>query len=214
MPRPESSALTDVQIAAALLPFGIAASTEQVSQIREYISILLKWNKLLSLTTITDPIEIVSRHFGESVFLGKILALENASVVDVGTGAGFPGLALKIAWPSVGITLVESNKKKCAFLSEVARSLRLGGVEVLADRFDDLHPVAPKFDVITARALGGFPDLLRWAKPLLSARGHVALWAGGEDTTRISMIDGWIWNPAIRIPESQRRLILTGRVAL
>lgn len=214
MSKPETTALSDGQIAAHLSAFGIALSGDRLIQIREYISILLKWNKLLSLTTITDPTEIVSRHFGESIFLSSVIPVEeNHRLADVGSGAGFPGLALKIAFPSIKLTLIESNKKKSAFLSEVARSLELSDVDVLPARFEEIRPGPGAFDIITARALGGFPELLRWARPALAERGHLALWVGGEDYTRMAGVEGWIWNPAIRIPESQRRFILTGRVA-
>jgi len=211
MSQPEPAAISNDQISGALSPFGIEPSADQLSKIRAYISILLKWNKLLSLTSVTDPVEIVSRHFGESMFASTVLPVENCRLADVGSGAGFPGLALKILCPSLRVTLIESNNKKSAFLSEVARLLNLTGVEVLTTRFEEMRAEAGSFDIVTARALGGFPELLRWAKLVLPERGHLVLWVGGEDTTRITSVGGWIWNPAVRIPESQRRFILTGR---
>jgi 16S rRNA G527 N7-methylase RsmG len=107
--------------------------------------------------------------------------------------------------------LIESNKKKCAFLSEAVRALELENVEVMPIRFEEAR-VAPDFaEVITARAVGGFSDVLRWAKTALARRGHVILWLGGEDSTKVSSTPGWIWRPAVRIPESQRRFVLIGR---
>ena len=122
MSKPEIPPIGNSQISAALAAFGIELSSDQLSRIRDYISILLRWNKLLSLTSITDQIEIVSRHFGESMFASSVLPLENCRLADVGSGAGFPGLALKILIPSLFVTLIESNKKKSAFLSEVVRA--------------------------------------------------------------------------------------------
>jgi 16S rRNA (guanine527-N7)-methyltransferase len=211
MPKPDAPAIGNGQISSALSPFSVAPSGDQLTKIREYISILLKWNKLLSLTSITDPIEIVSRHFGESMFASTVLPVENCRLADVGSGAGFPGLALKILYPSLRVILIESNGRKSAFLSEVVRSLNLTGVEVLPIRFEEMRAEAGSFDIVAARALGGFPELLRFAKRALSERGHIVLWVGGEDTTRITSIGGWIWNPAVRIPECQRRYILIGR---
>jgi 16S rRNA (guanine527-N7)-methyltransferase len=211
MNKPEIIAIDNSQISAALSAFGIRPSSDQVRQIREYIRILLKWNKLLSLTSITDPIEIVSRHFGESMFASTVLPVENCRLADVGTGAGFPGLALKILSPGLRVTLIESNKKKCAFLSEVVRAINLSEVDVLPIRFEEMRAEAGSFDIVTARALGGFPELLSWAKHVLVERGHSVLWVGGEDTSRIISVSGWIWNPAVHLPESQRRFILTGR---
>jgi 16S rRNA (guanine527-N7)-methyltransferase len=212
MTQRDRPAISDEQIATALSPFGISPSSDQLAKIREYIDILLKWNRLLSLTTVIDPVEIVTRHFGESMFASTAVSLENCRLVDVGSGAGFPGLALKIAVPSLRLALIESNKKKCAFLSEASRALRLSEVEVHPIRFEDMRGESGSFDIVSARALGNFPGLLRWARQILPERGHVALWVGGEDSTRIASYSGWIWNPAVRIPQSQRRFILTGRL--
>jgi 16S rRNA G527 N7-methylase RsmG len=89
--------------------------------------------------------------------------------------------------------------------------LSVSDVEVMPVRYEEVRPEKGSLDVITARAVGGFSDFLEWSRMALSDRGHVALWVGGEDTTNISKTQGWIWNPAIRIPESQRRYILVGR---
>ena len=205
---------SDDQIKLALSPFGIQPSSDQVAKIREHTRLLLKWNKLMSLTSITDPIEIIARHFGESMFLASVLPVENGRLADVGSGAGFPGLALKILYQHLQVILIESNKKKCAFLSEVVRSLGLVEVEVSPMRFEEVRAEAGFANFVTSRAIGGFPQLLRWSKHALAHRGHIILWVGGRDATSISGTLGWIWQPAIRIPESQRRFILIGRPIL
>jgi 16S rRNA (guanine527-N7)-methyltransferase len=199
------------KVAAALLPYGIRLSQDQSSKLLTYIGILLNWNKLINLTTIVEPTEIVARHFGESMFLNSILPVENCRLADVGSGAGFPGLALKILCQNLHLVLIESNKKKCAFLSEVIRSLDLREVEVMSQRFEEIRQEPGFADIVTARAVGGFPALLKWSRKVLASRGHIALWVGGEDTTKISNTPGWTWQPAIRLPESQRRFILIGR---
>ena len=207
--------LTAEQIRTALAPFQVSLSTEQISKIREYVNLLLKWNRTLSLTSIIDPIEIVARHFGESLFAATLLPVENGRLADVGTGAGFPGLAIKIMAPGLSVTLVESNKKKCVFLSEVVRTIGLRDVEILPVRFEDIPSNVggpeSKFDVITARALGAHREFLKTAKHQLKFRGHVMMWLGGEDVTELSTNQDWIWQPAVRIPDSQRRFILVGR---
>jgi 16S rRNA (guanine527-N7)-methyltransferase len=203
--------LSDEQIAVALLPFRVSASTAQIAQIREYVHLLLKWNQSLSLTSILDPGEILVRHFGESMFISCLIPVQNCRLADLGSGAGFPGLALKIAFPSVQIRLIESNKKKCVFLSEIVRSLELKDVEILPNRFNEIRPIAGFAEIITARALGRVSEILRWSKTSLAHRGHIILWLGGEDVTKVSATPGWIWQPAVKIPESQRRYILIGR---
>jgi 16S rRNA (guanine527-N7)-methyltransferase len=202
---------SEEQITRSLLPFHVQPSGEQVFKIREYIRLLLQWNQSVSLTSIIDPMEILVRHFGESMYANSLIPLDNGRFADVGSGGGFPGLAVKIICPNLHVTLIESNKKKCAFLSEVVRTLDLKGVEVLQMRFEEMR-VAPGFsEMVAVRALGRFAELLRWARAILTLRGHVILWVGGEDATKISTTAGWIWQPAARIPESQRRFILIGR---
>jgi len=203
--------LTNELIVSTLLPFQIQLSNGQIAKIQEYIRLLLKWNQSVNLTSVVDPAEILARHFGESMFICSLMPVEKCRLADIGSGAGFPGLALKIACPGLRLTLIESNKKKCAFLSEVVRALDLENVEVMPIRFEEAR-VAPDFaEVITARAVGGFSDILRWAKAALARRGHVILWLGGEDSTKVSSTPGWIWKPAVKIPESQRRFVLIGR---
>ena len=204
-------ALSDERIALALSPYGIELSLDQSSKVQEYIRILLKWNRLIGLTTIREPVEIVARHFGESMFFASIVPVENCRLADVGSGAGFPGLALKILSPSLQVILIESNKKKSAFLAEVARCLNLKGVEIITARYEEVRNDFGSVNIVTARAVGGFSSLLRWTKRMLAPRGHIALWVGGEDAATVSKIQGWIWQPAVRIPESQRRFILVGR---
>jgi 16S rRNA (guanine527-N7)-methyltransferase len=203
--------LTDDQILSTLTPFRIHASTDQIAKIQEYVRLLLKWNQSVSLTSVVEPVEILARHFGECMFASCLIPVENCRLADLGAGAGFPGLALKIACPNIRLVLIESNKKKCAFLSEVVRSLELQDVEVFPLRFDEIRVATDFADVITARAVGRFPNILRWAKCALPRRGHVILWLGAEDTTKVSATPDWIWQPAIKIPESQRRFVLIGR---
>ena len=203
--------LTDDQVVRTLSPFQLQPSVGQVAKIKEYVRLLLKWNQSVSLTSVVDPIEIVARHFGESVFAACLIPVENCRLADLGSGAGFPGLALKIACPSLRVVLIESNKKKCAFLSEIVRSLELENVEVLTMRFDEIRASQDFAEIITARAVGGFSGIFRWARTALTHRGHVILWVGGEDAKKISSIPGWIWRPAIKIPDSQRRFVLIGR---
>ncbi len=214
MPLSPVPAITDQQITRALSVFGISPSNEQIAMVREYVLLLLKWNQSISLTTVTDPDEIISRHFGESMFASRLTPVENCRLADVGTGAGFPGLPLKLLSPSLELVLIESNKKKYAFLSEVVRNLGLKGVEVLPDRFEHIRPKTFQADLISARALGDFKELLRWSAQALKPRGSIMLWVGAEDGTRLATNTSWIWEPATRIPDSQRRFILIGRPKL
>jgi len=203
--------LSDDQIASALTPFKVQLSTGQIAQIRDYVLLLLKWNQSVSLTSVVDPLEMVARHFGESMFISCLIPVKNCRLADLGSGAGFPGLALKIVAPTLRIRLIESNKKKCAFLSEVVRSLKMENVEVMPLRFNEIRTHGDFAEIVTARAIGGFSEILHWAKGALAHRGHLALWLGGEDASKVSSMPGWIWQPAVKIPDSQRRFVLIGR---
>src|SRR5258708_25099260 len=199
------------QVKSSLSPFGVHLSVEQSLQTREYIRLLWKWNQSLSLTSIVDPLEILVRHFGESMFVCSLLPVENCRLADLGSGAGFPGLALKIACPGLHLILIESNTKKCACLSEVVRALELTNVEVLPTRFDTIRATPGFSEIITPRAIGGFSGILRWAKSALTHRGHAISWLGGQESAKISSSPGLIWQPAVKIPECQRRFLLKVR---
>lgn len=211
--RAEPRQIDDAEILLALRPYGFSPTAEQCAKIRSYVVVLLRWNRSMSLTTVTDPPEIIGRHFGESIFASKLLPVENCRLVDIGTGAGFPGLALKVVCPSIQLELIESNKKKCAFLSEVVRVLDLSEVKILQERFEEIRSEMVKANVITCRAVGDFKEVLRWSANALTERGHVVLWLGSEDSTRISSYPNWIWQPPVKLPQSQRRFILIGRPA-
>src|SRR5208283_62160 len=135
-------AMDSARISVLLEPFLDAAlSPAQLDQVSTYIDLLLRWNARINLTAIRDPEQIVPRHFGESLFLARHLFPAHASepgtqarVIDLGSGAGFPALPLKIWAPEVHLKLIEANHKKAAFLREVVRSLRLTGVDVIAER--------------------------------------------------------------------------------
>jgi 16S rRNA (guanine527-N7)-methyltransferase len=211
MSTPVPTDISNPRICEALAPFGISPTGDQVNKIRGYLALLLKWNRTISLTSITDPFEIIERHFGESMYVSKLLPMENCRLADVGTGAGFPGLALKITCPGIHLMLIESNRKKCAFLSEIVRNLELADVVVFPERFEEIRPETVSANIITSRAVGEFKELLQWSTSALARRGHIALWVGADDATRIMQAPGWTWQPPMRIPNSQRRFILLGR---
>lgn len=212
MQPPPHPALSDDAIRIALSPFEISLNSTQTRQVRDYTQLLVKWNQQLSLTTITDPVEIVARHFGESMSAARLEDLQNGRLADLGTGAGFPGLALKIFRPNLQVVLIESNKKKCAFLAEVVRALKLDGVEILARRYEELPIQSLKVDFITARAIGDFRTLLSFAQRSLAPHGRVILWVGYDDSVKLSNSPAWIWMPPAHIPESRRRFIMIGRL--
>jgi 16S rRNA (guanine527-N7)-methyltransferase len=194
----------------ALGEFKIPAFDDQVLQIQQYIKILLTWNEKVNLTAIRDPLEILYRHFCESMYAAEAIPLQNGRLADVGSGGGFPGLALKIMRPNLQVFLVDSNIKKVTFLAEVIRELGLKGAQVLAGRYEELGEEVAPLDYVCSRALGEFPVFLEWARSQQIAAKQVILWIGGRDLEEIQKIRTWEWSEPIEVPHSLRRLLLVG----
>jgi len=194
----------------ALTEFSLPAYDDQVLQIQQYIKILLTWNEKVNLTAIRDPLEILHRHFCECMYAAEAIPLEKGRLADVGSGGGFPGLALKIMRPGLQVFLVESNIKKVTFLAEVIRELGLNGAQVLARRYEELGEEMAPLDYICSRALGEFPGFLEWARSDQIAARQVVLWIGARDLEEIQRIKAWDWREPISVPHSLRRLLLVG----
>ena len=210
----ERARLSLEEIAHVLSPYVAKAVTDpQLVSIAQYLALLRKWNQTIPLTSIEDETEIVARHFGESLFAGSLVPLERGRLADVGSGAGFPGFPIKIAFPELQVTLLEPNVKKCAFLREAQGILGLSGVEVVRSRYENFSAEPKSFDFICARALGGYGRLLKWSKTVLNPKGYMILWLGTEDSNLLARTKGWNWGLPVSIPESRRRVVLAGRPA-
>jgi 16S rRNA (guanine527-N7)-methyltransferase len=168
------------------------------------------WNEKVNLTAIRDPLEILYRHFCESMYAADAVPLEKGRLADVGSGGGFPGLPLKIIRPDLQVFLVESNIKKVTFLAEVIRELGLKGAQVVARRYEELGEEVVPLDYVCSRALGEFPGFLDWAGSEQIAAKQVILWIGARDLPEIQNIRTWDWREPIQVPHSLRRLLLVG----
>lgn len=208
-----SLSLKNDRIAYLLAPFiGSAALLDsQLQAIQAYLDLLLRWNAKLNLTAIRDPEEVVTRHFGESLFAARQLfpsADSRETAIDVGSGAGFPGLPLKLWSPSLDLTLIESNQRKATFLREVVRTLNFSSVSVLSERAES---VSLNADLVTFRAVERFERILSIAFSLVKPRGRVAILVGSDQVglaqSTLSRVD---WKAAIPIPLSKSRTLLVG----
>ncbi len=197
----------------ALEPYGVALTPPQVEAIRRYLATLLFWNQKVNLTSLTDPQEILTRHFGESLFAVKAVPVSRGRLADVGSGAGFPGLAIKVICNQLDISLIEPNQKKAAFLAEVTRALGVGKVEILRERMADLY-LPDSFEFVAARAVGSLSSLLEWAQNSLVKGGQVLLWLGANDAQQACSIRSWSWRAPILLPRSRRRVLLIGRASV
>src|SRR6266436_4314229 len=204
-----SSLSTDV-IDRALREFRVQPTPEQISAIQRYMAMLLAWNEKVNLTAIRDPLEVLYRHFCESMYAAAAVPLQAGRLADVGSGGGFPGLPLKIARPELQVFLIESNVKKATFLAEVVRELELTDARVLVSRYEELDEEITPVDFVCSRALGEFDKFLHWAGSERVAASQVVLWTGGRDVEEIKKIRGWGWREPIPIPHSLQRFLLVG----
>jgi 16S rRNA (guanine527-N7)-methyltransferase len=208
----------------AVLPAAVLSPT-QLHSISTYIDILLRWNARINLTAIRTPEEIVTRHFGESLFAARHLfpsvssvspvvkAVDSTSaqtpdrVADLGSGAGFPGIPIKLWAPNITLTLIESNHKKAAFLHEVTRALTLTDVNIQNARAESLPPST--FDVVTLRAVERFPQALPIAAILLARAGRLALLISAAQLAAThAALPNFTWHSPIPIPQSASRVLL------
>ena len=175
-----------------------------------YIDLLLKWNSRINLTAVRDAAQIVQRHFGESFFAAtRLLKTEKAeSVVDLGSGAGFPGLPIALLRPKARVVLIESNGKKTAFLNEVVRALKLENVTVFKGRAET-YP--DKAQLVTMRAVERFPDAVSAALKLLAPGGWLALMIGANQVKDATALDAAMcWHSPVPVPGGHSRILLVG----
>jgi len=197
-------------ISKALREFNITILPEQIAAIQRYMALLLAWNEKINLTAIRDPLEMLYRHFCESMYAAFAVPLQAGRLADVGSGGGFPGLALKIIRPKLQVFLIESNVKKATFLAEVVRELELADTRVLVSRYEELGEEITPLDFACSRALGEFDKFLGWTGSERLAAGQVILWTGGRDLDEIKKIKGWSWREPLPVPHSLQRFLLLG----
>jgi 16S rRNA (guanine527-N7)-methyltransferase len=165
------AALTPGRIAELLREYYPDPPAKMLLQLSTYLDLLLKWNARTNLTAIRDPEEVVRRHFGESLFLAAQLPT-CSSLLDLGSGAGFPGLPIQLASPELRVTLAESQNKKASFLREAVRTMGLS-TEVWADRVERM-PADCRFDVVALRAVDNPEAALRFARERVLPGGLIA----------------------------------------
>lgn len=204
--------LSQAQVAELLSPFGLALTPEQISRLQTYLELLLRWNRKINLTALRSPQECVTRHFGESLYLSRWVELRGR-LLDIGSGAGFPGLALKIVFPALAVTLLEPVAKKRAFLKEVVRFCRMESVDVRGERLEQFlnlrHP--PSFDAASARAVDQLDQLVPLAAECLRLGGRLCLWVSHEQAANLRQASGRLaWASAIPVPLSRQREIWIG----
>lgn len=155
---------------------GVTLTKEQINQFLKYYELLVEWNGFMNLTAITDYDGVMKKHFVDSLSLIKTYDVsKKVTVIDVGTGAGFPGLALKIAYPNLQVTLLDSLNKRINFLNEVILQLGLTGVETVHGRAEDFakpDKLRGKFDLCVSRAVANLSTLSEYCLPFVKVGGE------------------------------------------
>lgn len=154
--------------------WNIEISHDQLVQFRDYYNLLLEWNSFMNLTTITDHDEVLLKHFVDSISLGYYFPLSDQCLLDLGTGAGFPGIPLKILYPDLDVVLVDSLNKRIKFLDEVINTLELKKIKTIHSRAEDIghnNVYRETFDICTSRAVANLSTLSEYCLPMVKKNG-------------------------------------------
>ncbi len=194
------------ELAAAHLE-GVGA--EESVQFERYLNLLVHWNARVNLTAVRDPEQIVVRHFMESIVCARALPAGIKSLLDFGSGAGFPGIPIAICRPEIAVTLAESQNKKAAFLKEAARTLD-SGLIVHGARAETLEAV---FDCVTMRAVDRMEVAVKVAAGLVGRRGWLVAMTTMRELSAVQAAAGeeFQWNDPIAMPDSEERVVAIGR---
>lgn len=161
---------------------GLNVTEEKLEQLDIIYNTLVETNKTMNLTRITEKEDVYLKHFYDSLTLVKVYDLTKANILcDIGTGAGFPGLVLKIFYPNLEITLVDSLLKRVKYLNNLIDKLNLQGIKAYHNRAEELISDGKKFDIVTARAVSALPKLLLWTMPLVNKNGSFLAMKGNVE---------------------------------
>jgi 16S rRNA (guanine527-N7)-methyltransferase len=205
-PVPSSVRMHTARIADLLAPYATLGES-QLQQISTYIDVLRKWNVRTNLTAIRDPEDIVTRHFGESFFAAGFLLRDvpqGFTVIDVGSGAGFPGIPFKLFAPHITLTLIESHNKKAIFLREVIRALELSNAHVISARAEHVTETA---DLVTMRAVERFESILPDLPRLVRPGGRLGLLVGERQLEPAQRLVPGTWTTSEPVPATSGRIV-------
>ena len=161
---------------------GLNVTEKKLEQLDIIYNTLVETNKTMNLTRITEKDDVYLKHFYDSLTLAKVYDLSKVNTLcDIGTGAGFPGLVLKIFYPNLEITLVDSLLKRVKYLNNLIDKLQLTGIKAYHNRAEDLIMDGKKFDIVTARAVSALPKLLLWTMPLVNKNGSFLAMKGNVE---------------------------------
>lgn len=191
---------------AGLAQLNLAIDAAQIDQLLTYIHLIEKWNKAYNLTAVRDIHEMVTTHLLDS--LAILPHVYGTRIADIGTGAGLPGIPLAICRPDWQLSLVDSNSKKTRFVQQAVLELKLGNVEVVHARVENLQP-AVAFDTVLCRAFASMPDIVRLCRHLLTASGQILAMKGQTPHEELMQLAEDYQVIPVRVPgiEAERCLV-------
>lgn len=215
--------MTEQEFIQELSKINITPTEFQLKQLEKYYELLIEWNKVMNLTGITEKDQVYLKHFYDSATLASAIDLNNEkSLCDVGTGAGFPGIVLKIVFPKIQVTLLDSLNKRIEFLKVVIQELHLTGIEAIHTRAEEYAMThREQFDVVTSRAVANLSLLSEMSLPMVKLNGYFIPMKGHlemktEDLSDIvHLLGGWldeIITFELPIEQSTRTLIKIKKV--
>jgi 16S rRNA (guanine527-N7)-methyltransferase len=207
-------AVLQTRLESGIAELGLTLPADAVSRLLDYQALLQRWNAAYNLTAVRDPLEMITRHLLDS--LAILPFVQGVSLVDIGSGAGLPGIVLAIAAPGREILLVDSNGKKVRFLREAIRALKLEGVRAIQSRVEE---VEGQYDCVTARAFASMADMLGWGGHLLAPDGVWLAMKGKRPDDELSGIPAGfevrgMHELAVPALPAERHLLVLGRSIL
>lgn len=188
----------------ALQELNITPTEHQLNQLEKFYELLIEWNQKINLTRITEKKEVYLKHFYDSLTITKVVDLNNINTLcDVGTGAGFPGIVLKIMYPHLEITLVDSLQKRVNYLNEIIKELELDEIIAIHTRAEDFKG---QFDIVTSRAVANIEKLLGYTMHLVSHNGCMIAMKGNIDSELTPILEDKI-NRKYKIIKKQQFLL-------
>jgi 16S rRNA (guanine527-N7)-methyltransferase len=172
--------MTEKEFIDALKELNITPSEKQLEQLNYYYELLIEWNEKINLTAITEKKDVYLKHFYDSLTITKVIDLNNYNTLcDVGTGAGFPGIVLKIFFPNLKVTLIDALNKRLIFLNEVIAKLELKDITTIHARVEEYGVKnREQYEIVVARAVANLPVLLEYLTPIVMTRGYVITMKG------------------------------------
>ena len=179
--------MTENEFIKYLDELGIDVDDDKLNKLEKYYEMLIEYNKIMNLTGITEKKQVYLKHFYDSLTIVKVIDLNNCDkLCDIGTGAGFPGMVIKIFYPHIKLTLVDSLNKRIKFLNDVIHNLGLKDIETIHSRIEDYaHNNKNKFDIVTARAVAPLNILLEYAIPITKINAYFIALKGKSEESNI-----------------------------